>query len=140
MRIRNRRHLALLALGVLFAGRVVAQLVQWFADVRFLPDFDSWQSGAVPYGGLVAAQIVILAVIAAVIARVSRQVFEPSDRSRAVLGVLGVVYFGFMLFRGAAGLTFGSGHDWWDAPLPTIFHLVLAGFVLTVAVRPWGIA
>lgn len=38
-----------------------------------------------------------------------------------------------MVLRLAAGLTVLDGHAWFDAPLPSVFHLGLATFVLVAA-------
>ncbi len=49
-------------LTVLFGFRVVAQLVQAWHPLRFLPPFEAWHSGALPYGWLVGTQVVIMAM------------------------------------------------------------------------------
>lgn len=126
-----RRHATIAAvLGVAFFGRVLVQLVQRFGEVSWLPAFERWQSGAMPYWGLLISQIVILAILVTVTLGMTR------GRSRlrmpwlAIVAAFGALYFGFMAFRLVAGFTFADGDGWLDNPLPSIFHLVLASFVL----------
>ena len=39
-------------------------------------------------------------------------------------------YFAFMATRLLLGATLLSESSWWHAPIPSVFHLVLAGFLL----------
>ena len=59
------RHAALLwILLALFCFRVVAQLAVAVAPLPFLPSFEAWHSGALPYPVLVACQLLIVALYA----------------------------------------------------------------------------
>lgn len=128
------RHLpTLVLLGLAFWGRVAAQLVQYRYDVTWLPAFDSWQSGALPYGVLVAAQLTIIAVQVGVIVAVYRRVPLLTRRRILVVATLAAVYAAGMTFRLVAGLTFWADNSWFEAWLPTVFHLVLAAFLFVVA-------
>jgi len=58
----SRRYAAGLWLFLaLFAVRVVAQPLSLVVHSAFLPPFESWHSGALPYGLLIASQVAILA-------------------------------------------------------------------------------
>ncbi len=120
---------ALGALAAAFAFRVTAQFIQWTVDVPWLPAFDSWQSGAVPYGALLAAQVIILGAQGAVVAGMRDGRCRPAPRQAIWVLAFGVTYFGVMAFRLAASVTFAEG-GWLDEPLPSVFHLVLAVFVI----------
>ncbi len=124
---------SLVVLTAAFFGRVAAQLTQRFAQIDALPEFVSWQSGALPYPALVVSQVAILVAMVWVISRVHDNSLDMARRTSLIVAGLGVFYFVSMLVRMVIGLTVGSGHSWWDAPLPTIFHLVLASFVLVTA-------
>jgi uncharacterized membrane protein YozB (DUF420 family) len=124
---------ALLALALLFAARVAAQLVQRIWPSPHLPAFDAWQSGLLPYWLLVAAQLAILAVLAHQIARIWRGSAARHRRAGAILLVLGALYMAGSLFRLAAGATFLSGDRFFSAWLPAMFHVVLASIVLILA-------
>lgn len=120
----------MLVLFVLFSFRVLAQLVQGWHPLPFLPSFEAWQSGALPYEFLLAAQIVIMAACLTAIRRFIAGSVMPSIRNGKIALTLGIVYFSVMLVRLIAGLTVASDHFWFRARLPTLFHLVLASFVI----------
>ena len=66
--IHNRGHVALLsALLAAFVLRVLAQLMQAFSDLPWLPPFEAWAAGGLPYPVLVAVQVVIIAAAAELI-------------------------------------------------------------------------
>lgn len=113
----------------LFLFRVVAQLVQTFRPVGFLPPWEAWHSGALPYPWLVASQ----AALAALYAWMAAGIGSGRTRPRPTLGRwllgLGGVYFAFMAARLVLGATV-LAETWFDAPLPSGFHLVLASFLL----------
>lgn len=120
----------LTALLLLFCFRVGAQLLQAWSPVGFLPPFESWASGALPYWLLVVSQAIIILVCAGLIWRLQRGRTMPSARTGIVLLVIGGFYFGLMCMRLIIGLTVAPDHYWFSARLPTVFHLVLAGFLL----------
>ena len=129
----GRRHAALLSLLLaLFVFRVSAQLVQWVWPTPLLPPFDMWQSGTVPYAVLVASQAIIIAAVVTIILRMRRGRLRPRRRVGTVLLALGALYMLGAAFRLAAGLSFLSHLSFFRATLPSVFHMVLAGIVLTL--------
>jgi hypothetical protein len=126
------RHYAyvLLLLLCLFAFRVVAQLVQAWHPVDFLPPYAAWHSGAVPYGLLVGVQGVILAACLRIVWGVFKGTITPSTPKGKILNALGIIYLIGMCARLLVGLTIAPDHYWFSARLPTVFHLVLASFVI----------
>lgn len=60
---------ALVILALLFAFRVVAQFSSIVAGIAFLPPFETWQSGVVPYPILLASQVLILVFMVTAIRR-----------------------------------------------------------------------
>ncbi len=131
---RDQRSLIVLSVtAVLFLGRVLAQVIQAVAPVGWIPPFDAWQSGAIPYWLLLVLQVIVLGVQVWIIRRVALGRYAPSAHARRAIGVFGIVYLHFMTFRLIAGLTFLDGHPWFDCPLPSVFHIVLAVFVLGAA-------
>lgn len=54
----------------------------------------------------------------------------PSAKLGKVLYVIGGIYLGLMCLRLIIGLTVLPDHFWFGAILPTLFHLVLASFIL----------
>jgi len=122
--------LVLLLLTALFAFRVIAQLVQIWHPVEFLPAFGLWHSGTLPYGWLVGMQVLILTMCLRIVWHLFSGIVIPSARKGHLLLVLGCVYFGGMCVRLTVGLTIAPTHVWFGATLPTVFHLVLAAFVI----------
>lgn len=120
----------LTGLLLLFCFRVGAQLVQAWSPVDFLPPFKSWESGAVPYWLLCVSQAIIIFICARVIWRLYCRKTVPSVRLGNVLLVIGGLYWGLMCIRLIIGLTVAPDDFWFGATLPTLFHLVLATFVL----------
>jgi hypothetical protein len=126
--VRHGRWLWLLT--GLFAVRVAAQPAALVVAHPLLPPFEAWHSAAVPYGLLVASQIVILAAMGTTSWRVTRGTLPASRRAGLILLGAGALYFGAMLLRLALGLTICPESRWFTSRLPTAFHLVLASFLL----------
>ena len=116
-----------------FLFRVAVQAIQAWRPVAWLPPFEEWHSDTVPYSLLLASQLVILAAQLWVLVVMLRGRYRARWWVGIALLILGGAYFAFMLFRLAGGLTFLQDVPWFDVVLPTIFHLVLAGFLLVLA-------
>jgi hypothetical protein len=137
--IHNRRYVAVLSvLLAAFVLRVLAQLMQTLSNVPWLPPFEAWAAGGLPYPVLVAVQVIVVAAAVEVIRKLARGDVRPQRNWAIWLLGLGAVYFVAMAFRLAAGLTFLAGSAWFAASLPAVFHLVLAGIVLTVGHYHWA--
>jgi len=116
----------------LFGVRVVAQLIQQLAPVSFLPPFEAWHSAAMPYPLLLLSQLLIFALFGWIAWRISSGQAQPHHKlGRWLLG-FGAVYMLVMFIRLTLGLTLFPGHHWFDKPLPTFFHLVLAAYLLVL--------
>jgi len=125
-------HRALLwSLTALFALRVAAQLVQFVRPISALPTFEAWQGSGLGYPVLLASQLVILIIMIRGARGVSRHVRGGRRVGRWLLA-FGSVYFVAMAVRLALGLTLLGHVSWFAKPLPALFHLVLAGYVLTL--------
>ena len=125
---------ALAILTLAFLARVLAQLVQWLAPTPLLPPFEAWHSATVPYLGLLSSQVSDPRQAQIWLLRgVVKGTHAPRRRLGLVLLMFGAMYFGFMLFRLIAGLTFLAHVAWFQARIPTLFHLALASFLLVLA-------
>jgi hypothetical protein len=110
----TRAHVLLLwSLTALFAFRVAAQLVQYTSPTPLLPSFEAWQGSGLGYPVLLASQLVILVLMISGVNRIARGT-PPVRRVGVWLLALGGVYFAVMAVRLA------------------LFHLVLAGYLLTL--------
>ena len=128
---------ALWLLFLLFCFRVLAQLLVYFLDVPFLPVFDRWHSASIPYAALVFSQLVIILVLARVAIQFSRGHVVARYRLGVSLLWVGGAYFSMMLIRLIVGFSGLSEHYWWDQPIPSVFHLVLASFMIMVGLFHW---
>lgn len=122
--------LALFMLTGLFMFRVVAQLIQVWHPVAVLPSFEVWQSGALPYPILLMFQVAILWVCLQIVWRMFKGVVVAVPKKGRILLYLGGLYLVVMGIRLMIGLTVAPDHFWFGAVLPTIFHFVLATFML----------
>ena len=114
-------------LSVLFALRVLGQVLVAAGLAPFLPPMDDWQSGLLPYPLLLASQFLILALLGAVCLQFTRRAGYFVER-RVWLGtplwLAGWCYAIAMVVRYALLRR--------DA-IPVVFHIVLASFLLVVA-------
>ena len=117
---------------IIFVVRVIAQFSLTIFEVPFLPPFEEWYSGAVPYAQLVASQLLIIVVMGSIVWRFSRARIVPKRSTGIVLLILGAVYFAVMVVRLLVGAFDQSDAVWFHRPIPSFFHLVLAIFVLLI--------
>ena len=130
---RKRYVLALGVLTALFALRVTGQAVQFVAPQAYLPRFDSFQGSRLAYPVLLLSQVVILAIMLRICLRTASRTSVPNPRLGRVLAWLGGLYMLGSAARIAIGLAMPSAPAWFSTWIPAVFHVVLAGFVLTVA-------
>lgn len=121
-------------LSALFAARVLGQALQRWQPQSFLPPAEAFQGSSLPYGLLLAAQLVILAAMVYFTWRMQRRTLSPRRGIGIPLAWVGTLYMTGALGRIAVGLAFPGAHSWFRAWIPAFFHLVLAGFVLTVSI------
>lgn len=130
-------------LATLFAFRVSAQLLVLHYPELPLPSFEQWHSEVLAYPVLVIFQLAILFLLGVLSYRViSNQVIPNTKKGKRLL-ILGAIYFIVMFVRLAISLTpihlsaiyFPELSDisWFQRPLPSFFHLVLASFLLIQA-------
>ncbi len=122
----------LLLLSLLFTLRVLGQAVQFWTTVPWLPSFESFQGGGLPYWVLLSAQVLILGFMARHSWQVQQGRVEPRRERGRVLLWLGGTYLAGSLGRMAIGLVPGAPR-WYRVWIPGAFHVVLAGYVVTLA-------
>lgn len=98
----------------------------------YLPPFSAWHSGALPYGVLVTSQLLIIVMMVHVCYRFTLGRVVAKRKTGFMLLLIGGIYFLGMLGRLLLGLFILPGHAWFGQILPTLFHLLLALFVLLV--------
>ena len=123
----------LLLLTGLFAFRVFAQLATLQFAIPFLPNFEAWHSGSMPYGLLVFFQLVILGLMIRTTHRAWKGSLLGTVKLGRFLWGFGAVYLGLMLGRLILGQTVLEDVRFFANTITTSFHFVLAGFVLITA-------
>lgn len=129
------RHI-LIALTALFGVRVIAQLGSifvvdgWVFD-GWIPAFERWSSGVIPYPLLLVLQLLILVSMVSGCAYPGR--WRPGSSAIRTMKWLALAYFLIMLLRLIVALSGVSSPPWWQMPLPALFHLVLAGYLYLFA-------
>ncbi|MEH6345404.1 MAG: hypothetical protein V7785_09985 [Bermanella sp.] len=125
-------------LTALFAFRVSAQLlILNFPDLP-LPAFERWHSEVLSYPILVVFQLAILLVLGFLSHRMIGNRVSRNKKIGKRLLIIGIVYFIIMLLRLSLSLSIiylpgVSDLAWFQRPLPSFFHLVLASFILILA-------
>ena len=122
-------------LTALFVLRVCAQLLQALYPVGWVPEFDAWQSGVLPYPVLLASQFGIIGLMSFVLHTVRNGTIRARPWKYRVCLVFGGGYFAVMAFRWVAGLTFLADQAWFSKSLPAFFHLVVASFILLLGLH-----
>lgn len=113
----------------LFAFRVVAQLAALLFKPSFLPTFESWHGGVLPYPLLLSTQVLIFIWLAWTAQQFSLGKVYPRHQLGTIIVILASLYFLVMLLRLLLGLTILSEHRWFASYLPAFFHLVLASYL-----------
>jgi uncharacterized protein len=132
----RRRAPWLAVLLLLFGARVLGQALVAFGGVTFLPPMEQWQSGLLPYGVLLAAQVVLLFVMARIVvdfARGSGWTAVPRRGFGAPLVVAGWLYLVAMVVRYPIQMALNPDDRWFGRVIPIPFHWVLATFLLLFA-------
>jgi len=124
---------AVLALfTALFALRVAGQIGVAACAPGWLPPMDEWNF--VPYRVLLPAQLVILALMIALVAGLA----EPGQGWAHVLVVSAFVYWAAMGVRYAIRMARMPAQRWLGGAIPIVFHCVLAAFLFVLGVSHAG--
>ena len=131
---------ALSALLGLFVLRVLAQALIAIGYGAFLPRWEEWFSGLVPYPHLLASQMVIVLGCGKVCRDFIRQrgFFVTPRRWLGILLLsIGSVYFATMVLRYAIRMSLYAPERWTGGAIPIVFHWVLAAFILVLGAYHW---
>ncbi len=131
----------LIGLQTLFFGRVLGQILVALDAAPWLPAFEHWYSGLLPYPLLLPAQIVLLMFLSLVTYDACRQdghwhVENPATKD--TLRVLAIVYFTAMLLRYVLTMALVPDLRWHGHGIPIVFHFVLASYVLVLSLPAPG--
>jgi hypothetical protein len=118
----------------LFALRVVGQAVVAVADMSFLPPFERWYSGLLPYWLLLPLQIALLGLMIAIardFGRGSGYFLSLTPRTGRLLRILSCLYAFAMAARYVVTMALHPELRWFTGTIPIWFHFVLASFLFT---------
>lgn len=131
--LTNNQIKILWSLQLLFFIRVIAQLQALIISPPWLPAFEHWQSGLVPYYLLLPIQIIILMVmtIASYNAATCRGVFYvTSPKAKKVLTIIAALYAFSMVIRFIVRSILYPDAAWFEkGNIPTFFHFILASYI-----------
>jgi len=131
-KVSKLRLLALCACLVLFIARVTGQVYVGLYRPNWLPPWEQWYSGLLPYPALLQFQIVLILLMGLTLYDLIRGAgwFHGFLRRHPKgFGLFDAVYFFAMVLRYA--FTMGSHPEqrWFQGTLPIWFHMVLATFI-----------
>jgi hypothetical protein len=126
----------LILFTVLFLLRVLGQIAVLLRAPSWLPPVAGENWNLVPYRILLPAQLLIFALMCAIIAGVWNE-RAPFGARYAGLGLAlisaSAVYAGVVAIRYAVRMARRPEQRWFGGAIPIVFHMVLAAFLLT-----WG--
>ena len=117
---------------LLFVFRVSAQLIQSYQTIKWLPPFHAWHSQTIPYPYLLVAQLTIIIFFSTMIKCFYQEKVTPKIMTGKIYLLLGSLYFSFMILRLILGQFIFKNHLFWSSTLPTLFHLILALFLIII--------
>ncbi|MDH5544700.1 MAG: hypothetical protein OEZ43_03845 [Gammaproteobacteria bacterium] len=123
----------LFLLTLCFGFRVAAQFASLHISLPTLPPFEAWHSGTMPYFLLLTFQILILFAMLRYSFRARYNRISVNPFWGKWLWRLGLLYVLVMILRLIFGQTLFEESRWFSNTLSTIFHFVLAAYVLLIA-------
>ena len=121
---------------VLFACRIIGQILVEFFEVTFLPPSKEWFSGIISYPILLVLQIAIILLMAQVATDLTKgtgRFCHSSPVTARNLRIFGSIYLLSMILRYIIRMYIYPEERWIGGCIPIFFHCVLATFVLA-----WG--
>ncbi|MCZ6731398.1 MAG: hypothetical protein O7B27_02425 [Gammaproteobacteria bacterium] len=124
----------LAAFTLLFILRVCGQILVVVVDIDFLPPFEQWYSGLLPYLVLLPIQILIIGAMLKIVldfAKRSGFFITPKPRAAVFIKWFSYVYFFSMGARYVIAMILYPELRWFTDTIPIWFHMVLAAFLYT---------
>lgn len=133
--VLHRYPLVLSILTALFGLRVAGQLLAAVVDVSFLPPFERWHSGIVPYSLLLPLQIVLIVLMMVIVWDFIRGrgfFIALTPRTGLIMERLSYLYAVVMVARYVVMMTLYPELRWFTGTTPIWLHFVLASFLFTL--------
>jgi hypothetical protein len=126
----------LVLLLLLFFCRVLGQFLVFLGLAPALPPMHEWYSGLLPYGTLLACQLLLLAAGFKVVRDIAtaRGYFgKPHPTLALGMGIFGALYAASMAIRYGVTMILHPERRWFGGTIPILFHFVIAAFILILA-------
>jgi hypothetical protein len=123
----------------LFVLRVAGQVLVGLGEASFLPPFERWYSGLLPYWLLLPAQIALIVLMLKIVADFVRRngyFVHLNPRTGIILQVLAGIYALSMVVRYVLTMALHPELRWFTGTIPIWFHFVLAAFIFTLGRYP----
>src|SRR5690349_6456786 len=128
--MKNRAYSTILwVLLTMFCFRVFAQLFPYYFNSGYLPPFEDFRSGTLPYNVLVAFQFIIIAIYLTTCLRISNGSILAKHEKGKRLFILGSVYLAVMVTRYFLRMAMFPSERWLGGTIPIYFHVILATFI-----------
>jgi hypothetical protein len=135
---RERVRVALLWLCLaVFSLRVLGQIEVLLLQPRFLPPFDAWESGLLPYPTLLPGQIFLIAWMSTIASEHARGLgWARSAGRRRALRIFSAIYAGAMAVRLVVTVALPPHTIVSRGLIPILAHWDLAAFIALVSKTP----
>jgi hypothetical protein len=123
----------------LFLSRVCGQILVGIYQPSFLPGWQEWYSGLLPYPWLLLSQLLLLMLMAVVntnYASGQGWLYPETERARGWLRRAALIYAVGMVIRYVWRMVAVPEARWFGGTIPIWFHLVLAAWLALLSVRP----
>ncbi len=113
----------------------MGQLLTAVIDVSFLPPFERWYSGLIPYSLLLPLQVGLLALMVMIVRNFFRGrgfFISLTFRTGLIIKHLSYLYALVMAARYVVTMTLHPELRWFTGTTPIWFHFVLASFLFTL--------
>jgi hypothetical protein len=120
---------------LLFVLRVSGQVLVGVREVSFLPPFEQWYSGLLPYPLLLLVQIALIILMLKIVrdfASGNGYFVDLKPRTGTILKLLACIYFLSMFVRYVVTMVLHPELRWFTGTIPIWFHIVLAAFIFTL--------
>jgi hypothetical protein len=121
----------------LFCLRVIGQIYVGLYSPAWLPPWQEWYSGLLPYYMLLPVQLIMLMWMSFISydnCRGEGRFFIESPRLRYWLRWFAYLYAGSMFLRYVIVMSLMPEMRWFHGTIPIVFHWVLAGYLFALTV------
>ncbi len=117
----------------IFSLRILGQMLQALFGFEIFSSASIWMGSSIPYPTLLFTQTTMLMGMLLTNVLIHQEKFSLSEKRSHLLKWTAFFYLGSMLLRLLLGSTLLKEHAWFDKPIPTLTHIFLSQYLLTLA-------